>query len=183
MQEKMSQSNGGVVYTRKLVFYSEENMTYVKEYSMTNDELIGKFGRLVDTSERIERVWNYTHPLNSWQLWQGDLHHAFIVFKTKSWWWSIEKNDTNITVQRSKFEKYVRDKYRKHKRQVGLTTGITVKEKDVGRKTVAELIRYIHQQDYLNQDYHLVFYNCQTFAARIYEFISGFFDMIQESDY
>jgi hypothetical protein len=179
-QEKMSQSNGGVLYTRKLFFYSEEIATKVKEYSMTNDELIGKFGRLVDTSERIERVWDYTHPLNWWQLSQNVMHHAFIVFKTKSWWWSIEKNNANITVQRSKSEKSVRDKCCGQKRQVGLTTGITVKNKCKGEKTVAELIRHIHEQDYLNQDYDLVFYNCQSFAARIYEFLTGEFDLLQE---
>ena len=66
-----------------------------------------------DISERVNEVRYYTHPLYRWQLSKYFIHHAFIVLKTENWFWSIEKDEGGITVQRSKQLENVRDKCEK----------------------------------------------------------------------
>jgi len=175
-----SPSSGGV-YTFKLYIYIEVDSLQGKEFSMTNEEFgrkltDNKFKKWLDPAEEIDEVSYYTHPLNSWQLWQGNLHHAFIVFKTKSWWWSIEKNAEGLTIQRAKQLESVRDVYRRAKRTTGETssTNIILKRKSSGcDMTLNELINYIWRKDSLNKVYFIKDSNCQEFAKFIFERISG----------
>jgi hypothetical protein len=79
-----------------------------------------------------------------WDTLWGTVHHAYIVFKTQSWWWSIEKNDAGITIQRSKKIEFVRDKYHRTKRPESFTTGIGCeksleKSKKIHNRTVKQL--------------------------------------------
>jgi hypothetical protein len=155
-----------------------------KERSMTNEELIEELEKLVKTSETIEEVFYYTNPLNGWQLFKGavkptgldtlwgSMHHAYIVFKTQSWWWSIEKNDAGITIQRSKKIEFVTDMYVRVRRQESYTTGIGCeKKKTATNKTVKQLLKHIHEKGYVNEMYHALEKNCQEFADKIYEFL------------
>ncbi len=163
-------SKFGGVYTCKLFFYDEvDNGSAKKDYSMRNDELLEKLGKLLDTSEEIEEMSYYTHPLNWWQLTKVNLHHAYLVFKTKNWWWSIEKNDAGVIIQRSKKIEFVRDKYYRTKRQEGLTCGMScVKEKTVKNWTVEQLLEHIKSSNYVNQSYHVLEQNCHHMADKIY---------------
>jgi hypothetical protein len=165
-----------------------DNESAKKDYSMTNDELLGKLGKLIDTSEEIEQIWYYTHPLTKWQLYkgavepdgvienlQGNLHHAYIVFGTKNWWWSVEKNDACVAIQRSKKFEFVRDKYYRGHRQTSWFTwftGIGYKKKKTGQsRTVKQLLEHIVARDYVNQEYHFLTENCQNLADKIYAYL------------
>jgi hypothetical protein len=148
-----------------------------KEFSLTNEQLgrklmDNKLGDLLDESdEKIEPVSYYTHPLNSWQIYKRVMHHAFIIFRTKSWWWSVEKNDAGVTIQRSKNIEHIRDKYHRNKRQENWMTRITgEKTKRVKNKTVKQFFEHIYEANYVNEEYHFLEKNCQEFADKIYDF-------------
>jgi hypothetical protein len=143
-----------------------------KERSLTNEEWLEELGKLVDKEEKIEQIWYCTHPLYWWQMSKIFLHHAYIVFKTDQWWWSIEKNVTGITIQRSKQIEFVRDKYRKVRRQESITTGIGWEKKKTARnKTVKKLIEHIHDNGFLNEEYRVLLKISQEFADNVYEFL------------
>jgi hypothetical protein len=162
----------GGVYSFKLFFYDkvdEESARQEKDHSMTNDELLEKFGKLKVTGEKILEVRYYTHPLNWWQVSKYNLQHAYIVFETENWWWSIEKNDNCVAIQRSKKIEFVRDKYYRTDRMTALTTGIScIKEKTVDKRTVKELLEHIKSSNYVNQQYHFLEQNCYQMADKIY---------------
>ena len=99
------------------------------------------------------------------------MYHAYIVFKTKDWYWSIEKNNAGVTIQRSKEIEHVRDKYYRIKRQENWTSGIAMKKsKSVNNKTVKQLIEHIYNNKYVDEEYGVIQNNCQQFADKIYNF-------------
>ncbi|EFX78203.1 hypothetical protein DAPPUDRAFT_105495 [Daphnia pulex] len=174
------------VYTFRLYFYDEvDNQSAGKDYSMTNDELLQRLGKLIDTSEVIQEVMYYTNPLNGWQLYkgavkptglenlQGNMHHAYIVFGTKNWWWSVEKNDACVAIQRSKTFEFVSKKYYRGHRQTSVFTGIDCVKKKTGQqsRTVEQLLEHIVARDYVNQKYHFLDQNCQHLADKIYDYL------------
>ena len=118
----------GVNYTKKLYFDPNADEPKEDGYWITDDELRYKLTNLVDVSENIDEVLYYTNPLHrlipsGWEVGKNKgLHHAFIVFKTKNWWWSIEKNAEGLTIQRAKQLESVRDVYRRAKRTIGEKT-------------------------------------------------------------
>ena len=156
---------------KKLYFDPEADSSKGSHYYITDGELREKLKELVDDSEKVTEVRVYTHLLTNLQVTKDIWHHAFIVFETDKWWWSIEKNDVGVTIQRSKYIEYVRDRYRRNKRTTGLLSGITLEKKYEGSHTLNELIDHIYLKDYLNEDYHLLENNCQHFADKIWLFI------------
>jgi hypothetical protein len=143
-------------------------------YWITDEELRDKLSNLVDVSENIDEVMHYSNPLYSWQVSNAMFHHAFIVFQTNNWWWSIEKNNEGVTIQRSKKLESVRDMYRRVKRTTGITslTDIILVKKSSGCTKIKELINYLWRKDYLNQEYGVLSYNCQHFADLIFKRIA-----------
>ena len=172
-----SSGSGGGTYTFKLYIYIQVDSPQGKEYSMTNEELgrklrENKFSKWLDESEKIEEMSIYIHPLHWWQISQNVMHHAYIVLKTKDWWWSIEKNDAGVTIQRSKEIEHVRDKYYRIKRQESLIIGITeVLRKSVTHLTMKQLIEHIHNDKYVDEEYSILQSNCQKFAFILYSAI------------
>ena len=171
-----SSGSGGGTYTFKLYIYIQVDSPQGKEYSMTNEELgrklrENKFSKWLDESEKIEEMSIYIHPLHWWQISQNVMHHAYIVLKTKDWWWSIEKNDAGVTIQRSKEIEHVRDKYYRIKRQENWTSGIAMeKSKSVNNKTVKQFIEHVYKANYVDEEYGVIQNNCQQFADKIYNF-------------
>jgi hypothetical protein len=143
-------------------------------YWITDEELRDKLSNLVDVSENIDEVRYYSNPIYPWQVSNNHLHHAFIVFQTKKWWWSIEKNNEGVTIQRSKNQESVCDMYRRVNRTTGITssTNITLVNKSSGCTKLNELINYLWRKDYLNQEYGVLSYNCQHFADLIFKRIA-----------
>jgi hypothetical protein len=138
------------------------------DYCSTKWELREKLDNLADASEKIKAVSYYTHPLNVWQMSKIFLHHAFIVLETDSWFWSIEKDEGGITIQRSKYIANVRDNCRRCGRMTGITTGIGLLKKGPSDATVMEVVDYLWRQDCMNLNYHFLNNNCQHFADIIY---------------
>jgi hypothetical protein len=143
---------------------------------MTNYELRQLLQNKVDdVSEKIQEVRYYTHPLNDWQMSKIFLHHAFIVLKTDNWFWSIEKDEGGITVQRSKQLENVRDKCHKQNRITGvMNNGIDLAKNSPGNDTtVIELFNHMWSKEYMNLNYHFLNDNCKKFADRIDEFVQS----------
>ncbi|XP_057377877.1 uncharacterized protein LOC130699681 [Daphnia carinata] len=170
MSNSRSRSTGAA-YTKKLYFDPEADSSEGRDYWITDAELRETLSELVDVTERIVEVRYYKHPLGAWQLTDHLLHHAFIVFETNAWWWSIEKNDEGVTIQRSKDFDSVCYRYRRSKRKTSIGKGVEMVKKASGSTTVMELINHIWRKNYLNQEYDALSYNCQHFADLIYEFI------------
>jgi hypothetical protein len=163
---------GGNKHIGKLYFDPKADSSTGKDYFITDAELREKLSELVDDTEKIVKVSYYTHPLYRWQVKQNLLHHAFIVFETDQWWWSIEKNELGVTIQRSKDIEFVRDKFRRRDRTTNVFGGgIQCERKFKGSHTLQELIDHIYSKDYLNEDYDVASNNCQHFAEKIYKFI------------
>ena len=135
----------------------------------TDPELKMKLKDYIGENEVITRVSYFTHPLHGAQLSSVVLHHAFVVFKTEHWWWSIEKNSEGITIQRAKKRKNVRDKYRQERRTVywwkPFSTPTLVKETPGKQKTIREVIQFLWAKDFLYREYHWLLSNCQRFAC------------------
>lgn len=91
-------------------------------------------------------------------------YHAFVVFETEFWWWSIEKNDAGITLQRSKRKNSVLYEYRRESRVKPITLVMTAK----GRGSVSDLVDLLWTQDHLNRTYHFLLENCKYFAAAVF---------------
>lgn len=164
-------SGGGNQHIGKLYFDPKADLPG-DGYFITDAELRERLGELVEESEKILEVRYYIHPLYGWQLMKNLLHHAFIVFETDKWWWSIEKNELGVTIQRSKEIEFVRDKFRRQDRTTDLFGGgIKCEKKYKGSHTLQELISHIYKQNYLNEDYNVVSNNCKDFADKIYQFI------------
>lgn len=79
-------------WTSQLYFDPEAVKSSGPTYWIEHGELRTKLKELVDPTEKILRVEIYRHPLSSVQITSYLFFHAFVVFQTKGFWWSIEKN-------------------------------------------------------------------------------------------
>ena len=142
-------------------------------YTISDDDLRTELTELVDAKENIQNVTAYKAPLSKYQLTKLFLYHMIIVFETEEWWWSIEKNDEGITIQRSKWREAVRDRYRQGERNSGLF-GISRIKKDTGRKSVNDLIDWLWGENELNNYYDISSSNCQHFGKKVFNFVAQY---------
>jgi len=166
-----SSSSGkvGEEWTSEIYFDPEADKSSGSDYKISDQELLREMRELVKGDEDIVELRAYRCPLlGSWQLSQVLLNHQFIVFETKAWWWSIEKNPEGITIQRSKKIEYVRDRYRRDKRP----TPVERMKQDSGRRSMDDLISYLYREDELNKPYSLYNDNCKHFVKRIFDEIA-----------
>lgn len=137
-------------------------------HSIKNNELIQKSEDIVGSKEEILSVFAYKTPLLSAQLTMFFSYHLYIVFETKKWFWSIEKDGEGITIQRSKNYSFVRYIYLNKYRQL-LSKFVKA---DVGKNSVGDLIRWLYNEDELNKPYNVVSSNCKAFAKRVFDYIA-----------
>ncbi|XP_046457668.1 uncharacterized protein LOC124204621 [Daphnia pulex] len=137
----------------------------------TKSELRDKLESLADVTEKIKEVRYYTHPLNTWQT---SSRYAFIVLETDSWWWSVDKDDRGVTIQRSKCVENVRDFCRRQSRSAaGAGSGIEMAKKPSGNISVIELLNRFWMRDRANLEIHFQTNNngYQHFADILYDFV------------
>lgn len=92
-------SGGNGEWTAKLYFDPEADKSSGASYLIEDGELRAKMKEVIDPTERIIQVEIYRHPLYSFQLADNLMYHAFVVFETDGWWWSIEKNVKTINIK------------------------------------------------------------------------------------
>ena len=118
------------------------------DYNITNYKLQQLLLEMVDASESINEVRYYSHSRHRLLLSKCFTSHAFIVLKTDNCWWSMEKDQRGITVQRSKYLENVRDKYRRYDRMAELDEIKMLKEAR-GNFTVNELVLYLTRKGHM----------------------------------
>ncbi|KAI9550130.1 hypothetical protein GHT06_006584 [Daphnia sinensis] len=171
----------GGKYTQKLYFDPRADQSSTGGYWITDKKLRQKLSNLIDKDEVIQDAYVYSNPLSKRQWTNGKLYHAFVIIQTMNWWWSMEKNMERITIQRSKDIESVRDMYQRKKRTTGRSpwTWIRKIKTTQGRNTtINELINYIWRKDVLNKDYHVLYANCQKFAALLFDRIKSFEEQV-----
>lgn len=159
-------------WTSKIYFDPESDESRGTTYSITDDELRTKMTELVDPEEKIIEVFIYKIPLNESQWTNLLLNHQFIVFETGCFWWSIEKNDEGLTVQRSKHLNAVLRRYRQKPRIEGTYWDVQPIQKDEGRRTMGEFIEWLWKKDHLNKKYNWLTSNCKDFARNVFNEIA-----------
>ena len=147
----------------RLHFYPESDQPRGNKYTILS-KLVKKMSKLIDVSEPIKKIWVYKHPLSEWQLAQGIFNHQFVVFETRERWWSIEKNQQGIFLQRSICLEYVKD----HLLRKTRNKSIEVMSTDKGKKCVNDLLKFLEQKE-LYKTYDVFQENCQHFAERIFD--------------
>ena len=153
----------------KVYFDPEADEHTGRRYAISDDELRTNLANLVDAREKIQSVTAYKVRLSEFQITQFLLYHMFIVFETVNWWWSIEKNDQGITIQRSKFLFHVRERYRQTNRKSGICSMAT----DDGKKSVNDLIDWLWMESELNEEYDILLSNCQRFGKKVFNFVAN----------
>ena len=119
--------------------------------NLSKRELSQMLMKMDDISHKINEVRNYHVPMSKCQISKLSAHvHAFNVFKTDNWWWSIEPDCDRggFVIQRSKQLENVRDKFRREDRiSSTATSGIELKKQDPARKNLTIIQFFIAQFD------------------------------------
>lgn len=166
-----SMSSGGSVgsdWKNRLYFIPEADNLSEVTYYVEETDLIRNIGRISDNEEQVLKIYAYKRPLISFPFSSLIAYHMFLVLKTKTWWWSIEKNSEGITIQRSKIESAVKLKYR----QMPRGGCIYLVKEDTGRKSVHDLIMWLHNENELSKYYNMIYSNCKTFAKRVFDHVA-----------
>lgn len=151
-------------WSRKVYFDPEADLAEGSSYYISDSELRTKFWELINTDDIIEYISYYKNSLWRSQWTQLLFFHAFIVIESKKWYWSIEKNAQGITIQRSRYLRFVRDKYRRENR-----IDVNRSSTHSGKGTMGDLVNWLYTNDELNRGYYADMYvhNCQGFAGRV----------------
>lgn len=137
--------------------------------------------------ERILKVSIYKHKLA--KHWQNNIpiissllnvvfyrFHAFVVFETdQGWFYSLEKYQQRVSLQRARKIRGVRDLDSWCPR-LNVTMHDDAKiekiKSDDGKGTVEDLIKVIVEENLVSTDYHWMTENCKHLAACIYNRVS-----------
>lgn len=160
-------------WTGKIYFDPDASEKTGNCYYYTDSELREELTERIDASEEILKVWVYDHPLYGFQITKITLKHTYVILETNDWWWSLEKNEEGLSLQRSKKLAAVRDRYRQKGRTTGIR-GITEATEDRARGGLKlnALVTWLWSQDFLRQEYDLLNSNCQHFAKKVFDWIA-----------
>ena len=161
-----SQSKGGG-WKGTIYFDPHADESSGATYTMTAPELKRKFEEVTETQEDILSVSIYKVPLYDEQpkMAMAIFYHAYVVYETDSYWWSIEQNAEGLTIQRSKTIEPVRRWYRQELRRGSPDLLI----QDSGKKTMEDVANFLYSKDFLNKPYSLTANNCKDFAKAFFD--------------
>ncbi|CAG0885243.1 unnamed protein product [Cyprideis torosa] len=124
-----------------------------------NEELMDLMG----LNEKILRIYAYKEDIATEEFAKVGFYHMFVVLQTKDWWWSVEKTSEGITIQRSEFREYVRDRYRGKRRP-----HYKFLSKDSTRYKIQDVFEWLYDENELNKEFSFMTENCQHFTKRIF---------------
>ena len=100
MSSSTSAITGGK-WTGNVYFDGNASSDSVDSKRIFNHSQIPKeLQKLVSPQDNIEEVYLYKCPITRFQITDYVLKHVFVVVKTKDAWWSLEKDEKGITIQR-----------------------------------------------------------------------------------
>ena len=164
-QSSPAKTSKGGGWTGTIYFDPHADKSSGDKYTNTCFELERMFEALTETDEHILNVMIYKVPLSDWQLTMGLFYHAYVVYETENWWWSIEQNTEGLTVQRSKTDQAVRDRYRQGLRNESPVLII----EDWGKRTMQDVAGFLYSEDFLNNPYSWTHNNCKHFAKAFFD--------------
>ncbi|KAL4240587.1 hypothetical protein ACF0H5_001379 [Mactra antiquata] len=137
---------------------------------ISHERLEWELETIIDTKEVIRNISIYNHKLSCMQPCNLIvLYHNFVFFETDHWYWTIEKNDECILIQRSTHASAVKEFAPGWKRN----TPIKLEKKDIARGGIIDLIKWLYRKNELSKTYNLLFSNCQQFAHRVNDYITS----------
>ena len=159
-------------WSEKVYFDPEADKTSDKTLHLIADEdLRLTLKDLIDIEERIIKVSVYKIPLfDKLQLTNVLFNHQYVVIKTDaSMFWSLEKNNEGITIQRSPEEHAVLKRYRQADRVTSRFWDVVqLVIEDEANKTLNDLTTFLWRKDLLHYEYNLVSANCKDFSRIIF---------------
>lgn len=117
----------------------------------------------VETSElnaRIEKICVYREGPKGCRL-----YHAFVVFKTATYYYTLERWAHHVSLQRSTSFPQIVAKYNEKDRDDGVYRETAWAE---GKGTVWDVIALLLKEQVFDQKFNAFTNNCQVFAAPIY---------------
>lgn len=164
----------GKDYKYKLFFVPNPKGT--ESIGMVQRELLQKTNELIgeDKSEEILHMEMYKNTLTEVQLTSSAASHHFLVFSTKKWYYSIEKNDQGLFLQRAEKRDSVIKYIKGDRRRIGPTkcTQITLMKTmpdDNSNGSLKRLIKFVWDKKLILNKYHIARANCQMFAKIIFD--------------
>ena len=94
------------------------------------------------------------------------LYHAFVVFKTERFWWSVDTNADGVTVQRATSFDAVSTSYRQKRRTA---QKLVLVKSDPGRKTVRQLFDEAERRKLLTDSFKFLSDHCKHFANGVFK--------------
>ena len=170
LSKRLSDSlNPGQIWTG-IYFDPRADTREKQDLFFSEEELRRRLGNLIGgtDSEHILKIQVYKTPLHKWQLTQVILYHEFVVLKTDKWWWSVEKNDEGITIQRSKYKKYVKNFYRRQERN----SRDKMLHEDCTKYDLLKLVEWIWLLDHLYKPYNYFTNSCKDFAEAVFHHVA-----------
>ena len=156
----------GADYQKKVFFLPLANEPGSGELlHISHGELKTRLFGYITEYDAISRVSVYTHNLYSVLPTGVILYHAFVLLETTSgWFWSVEKNDEGVFVQRSKNLFAVRE-FLRHKERPSIINVISDSSVMPMRKFVHEL----WMSNAITSEYNIVSNNCKHFAKDVFD--------------
>lgn len=138
-----------------LVVWDSELQEFSRNMNFIQDEYIREIGVYKSRLPYIPRI--------------GPAYHAFIIFETDKYYWSLEKDTEQVTLQRSTRFSNVRDWTRNRGDEEARRTPISqIVWRNDGTGTLRDLLYFLWREDLVGRTYDLTNANCQQFASRIY---------------
>ena len=107
----------GGQWTGKLHFYPD-TVSHSEEYiEIPSENLVAELEDYVGQHERILKADIFLSPLSDKQFTKLYFHHAFLILRTDQFWWSVEKYQDAIVMQRSENEENLMQKCRNVERE------------------------------------------------------------------
>ena len=110
----------GGQWTGKLHFYPDTCSDVSRSGKLIvvgSADLVSDVGNHVGPKEKILTAEICITPLTEFQLTKQYLHHAFLILETDILWWSVEKHQDAIVMQRSKKKEHILQKCRNQTRE------------------------------------------------------------------
>lgn len=174
----------GEAWTNKITFYPHVSYPLHqggppdlgRPHRIEHDKVPTRFRELLrgedyDMDEEIFRIYVYKQDLLPVQLTQGLAYHAFVAIKGNKYWWTSEKNQKDITIQRSACST-----------TIDWCCGIKRKNANIDKEvdhrhafqkdTMKDVVMWIHRHHELDKPYNVRNSNCQDFAERMFKYFA-----------
>ncbi|UJR07297.1 hypothetical protein I4U23_011585 [Adineta vaga] len=151
-----------------LCFYANVDSDTEDMHMLHHNNLLKEFEDITGSEpDNILRIAVYRVPLNPLEPYLKMFYHAYLVLETERWYYSLETTSEKITLQRSTKLENVRDMYERKSRCGGSEPELIIRAN--GKKSIKEVMEYLHKNNRLNVNYNWFVENCKDMAKWIFD--------------